>query len=137
MKKKDEKRYDRRAVYTGRRLGGGKIFHEFELLPERKKMYFQGIRRVFIGYAYKCTAGRMPEKPEIDYEIKREDNPKWDADDALVDATNAAKRAEKKYREAASPALKKALEALIPLVKGKNVFEREALLKYLLDKTRG
>lgn len=135
-KEAQKKEYNARAVYTGRRLGGGKVWQRFELLPDRREMYFSGVKGLYIGYAYECTDKTIPARPKCDHEIKREDNPEWDAADAVVDARNAERRAQAKMKEESRPALKKAVEALKPLMRGLSVFDREALIKYLADQAR-
>lgn len=127
--------YTRKAVYTGRRMSGGKVWQRFELLPEKTEMFFRGVKRVYIGATYKCNRTSIAGKPErIDDEMIF--NAEWDAADALVDAHNAEKRAEAKYRAKASPALKNAVEALRPLVRGIGFFDAKALTDYLVTEAK-
>lgn len=133
--KKTPTNYDRKAVYTGRRLQGNKVYQRFELLPERTEMFFSGIKGAWIGYIYKCTDSKMSSKPERT-DDDRMDNAEWDAADALVDAYNAKKRAEAAIRGKQSPALKAAIVALKPLMRGLSSFSRAALIAYLAEETR-
>lgn len=133
---KPAKVYDRKAVYTGRRIGrDGKIYHRFELLPKRDEMHFAGIKQVWIGYTYKCTENSISAKPERTEDTK-ENNPAWEGADEAVDAHNAKKRAEANMRKEAKKNVQKAVEALRPIMRGLSIFEREELVKYLVDKAR-
>jgi len=133
MSKPQPTKYDRKAVYTGRRLSSnGKVYHRFELLPERESMYFTGVVGVWLGHTYECTDDRIAKRPKMT-DDPREDNAEWEAADAEVDAKNAQKRAEAKIRASTKPALKKAVEALRPLVRGKDYFARKALIEYLAE----
>lgn len=132
-----ESKYNRKAVYTGRRISGpsSKIYHRFELLPERSEMFFQGVRRVYIGYTYECSADRIAQKP-VKTDDERIDNPEWDAADALIDQRRAEKRAEAKIKASTRPALKAAIAALRPLMRNLGYFQRKALVEYLAEESR-
>lgn len=134
--KKSEYNHQHQCVYVGRRLNAkGKTLQMFQLLPSRKEMCFRGVKGVWIGYTYKCSDSAISAKPErVDRE--REDNPEWDAEDALVDATRAQKRADDVLKKKASPALKAAVQALTPLVKRIDWFQQETLVKYLIGEAR-
>lgn len=133
MSKQTPTKYDRKAVYTGRRLASnGKVYHRFELLPERSDMHFTGLTGVWLGHTYECTDSKIAKRPKMT-DDDREDNAEWEAADAEVDAKNAVKRAEAKVRSQTKPALKKAVEALRPLFRGKGYFERRALIEYLAE----
>ncbi len=137
-KAKEEKpKYDRVAVYTGRRLmKSGEVYQRFELLPNRDELFFAGVKRVFIGEAYECNADRMPVRP-VQAKHPNEDKPEWEAADALVDAHRAVKRAEAKAAVMSNPNLKRATEALSPLFKGLDYFNRKALVEFLATKVKG
>lgn len=123
----------RKAVYTGRRLHGEKVVQRFELLPGKREMFYRNVRGVHIGHTYACSATQMSRRPEWLNEERR-DNPEWEAQDALVDEFNARKRAEAKIRALTKPALRAALEALKPLVKGMDYFARVKLVTLLVEK---
>lgn len=126
---------DRKAVYIGRRLWGergDKVAHCFQLLPERRQMAFKGIKKVYIGYTYECAESTMPTRPTRT-EDARIDNPEWEAADALVDARNARKRADAKIKANSRPAMKKAIEALKPVLIGLDYFQRRSLIEYLAN----
>lgn len=53
-----------------------------------------------------------------------------------MDARNAQKWAQAKFASSQSPALKIAIEALKPLIKGIGMFECEALIRYLVNESR-
>lgn len=126
------KKYNRQAVYIGRCwLKGGKVGQSFLLLPERREMTFAGIKGLYIGYTYACMASKMPIRPEM-VERQREDNPKWEAQDALIDAHRAKERANAKYRGEANPSLRAAGEALRPLVEGIPLHEVRELVNFLV-----
>jgi hypothetical protein len=130
-------KYDRQCVFVGRRVAsGGKTSYKFELLPKREPMYFGKIKGVYIGHTYECTENSISGKPNR-VERERESNPEWEAQDALVDAANEEKRAQRKWAESSKPTVKKAIEALKPLMRGLTIFERELLIKHLCEKTRG
>lgn len=137
MQTKDKNlKYDRKAVYTGRRLfRSGSVVYRFELLPEKTEMFFSGIRGLIIGYTYACSASQMPTRP-VRLEDEAIENPEWEVADALVDAEKRMKREEAKLRAKASPSVKKACEALRPLMIGKDYFSRKLLIEYLADKAR-
>ncbi len=126
--------YKERAVYTGRRLGqDGKVRQRFELLPSKQEMFFTGIKRVYIGYTYKCHSDSISVKPEMTTD-PLVNNPEWDAKDALVDKYNEEKRAEAKIRNASKPALKAVIEALYPLTKNLSFSDRRKLIELLIEK---
>ncbi len=131
MKPKEEKIYTRRAVYTGRRLNGKNVFQCFELLPEKKEMFFKGIRGVHLGYTYECTDSQMPVRARC-VDVERIDNPEWEAADAIVDARNAEKRAASKMAATSKPNLKRALEVLRPLMRGLSYYDTRNLIEYLV-----
>jgi hypothetical protein len=127
--------YNTKAVYTGRRFGrDGKVRHRFEK-ANGEELNFRGIKGVCLGYTYKCSASTIAERPERT-DDDRIDNPEWEAADAMVGAYNAQKRAEAKMRKEAKPALRAAVLALKPLLKGKDYFGRRALIEYLVELTR-
>ncbi len=143
--KKEPDKYTRRAVYIGRRFwytkgGKGRVVYVFQFLPSRKELGFGRIRRVHIGNTYKCGTDTMPRHPERDFERPREDNPEWDARDALVEAENvkrlAQAKAEAKVAALSKPALKIAIEALRPLVRGLDYLQCKNLVVYMIEKAR-
>ena len=125
-------KYLRKAVYTGRRLSGSKVFHRFELLPSATVLYFAGVNRVRIGHTYKCAAGSISSKPEMTDDA-RVDNPQWEAADALVDVRNAQRRAATKIQKLTKPALRAALDALRPLCEDMGFYERRELIGFLAE----
>jgi hypothetical protein len=128
---------DRQAIYVGRRWGTkGTTLQKFLLLPERKEMYFKGVKGVHMGYTYECSEDSISAKPKMIVDAPRVDDPEWEAEDALVDAANAQKRADAKIRANASPTMKKAIESIKPLLRGRNSYERELLVRYLIEKSR-
>jgi hypothetical protein len=132
MKKTEGPRYNETCVYTGRREGKKCILHRFEK-PDGEEMYFSGIRGVHIGMTYRCGKTNIASRPELVMEVERIDNPEWDAADALIDAKRAEKRAEKKLAASTKPALKTAVSALQPLVRGMSYFDRKSLVEYLVE----
>lgn len=126
----------RKAIYIGRRLGrGDKTFHVFLLLPKKKEMWYGKIQRVWIGHTYGCWPSQMSRRPpRLDDE--RIDNPEWDAADALVTAHLSKKRADVKAKRNVSPAIKKAVEAIKPLIEKTSWIEQEALVKHLVNLAR-
>jgi hypothetical protein len=126
------------AVYTGKRLHGDKIYQRFELLPDRDAMHFTGISRVYIGGTYEITEDhRMAKKPQRVFDLPTEDNADWDAKDTIATTHAAKKRAEAKYKAESQPALRAAKEALKPLCKGLNFLERDALIRRLVNDSKG
>ena len=126
-----------KCIYTGRRLTkDGKVYHRFESLPEREDIYYRNIRGVHIGYTYECGKNQMSTRPKR-CDDERIDNPEWESNDALVDTRNMMRRADAKIKRASRPALKKAIEALQPLLKGLNIFDQANLIKYLCNEARG
>lgn len=124
------------CVYTGRRLfNDGSVVQRFEM-PDGTERFFSGIKNVWIGYSYKIGEKTISTRPERISEIEIKNNPEWDAADALVDAKNAKKRAEAKMKAQTKPAMKAAVLALTPLCKNLDLFQREALIKFLVDQTR-
>lgn len=129
-------KYNRKAVYTGRRLeNDGKVYQRFELLPDHSEIFFRRVRSVWIGHTYKCADSKISLRPERT-DDDRIDNPEWEGFDAIVDAHNAKRRAEAKLRAKLTPSLKAAIVALKPLMRGKAHFERRAIIEYLADKSR-
>lgn len=125
---------NRKAIYTGRRqFGTGKTAQEFLLLPERKAIYFRGIQGVAIGYTYACAENSMPKRPSRTTD-GYQDNPDWEAKDALAEAAMAEKRAEEKIIKQSRPAIDRAVEALRPLMKGANYYQRKQLIELLCEK---
>ncbi len=128
-------KYNYKAVYCGRKLcGDGKVYQRFLRTDNNKEMHFQGVKRVWIGYTYKCGAGSISTKPERTLD-ERFDNAEWEATDTLVDVHNSNRRAEKKLQEKVAPTLKAAIEALKPLFKDKGYFERKAIIEWLAEKS--
>lgn len=125
-------KYDRKAIYIGRRLDGKGHLQVFLLLPEKKEIHFKGIKRVWIGHTYKCSATKMSTRPER-LPDDRVDDPAWEAQDALVDAENAKKRAEEKVSKMSKPQMRAAIEALRPLLEGVGYFGQSALVRHLVD----
>jgi len=60
------------------------------------------------------------------------DNPKWEAEDALVDIKRAKDRADAKFKKNESPTLKLAIQALNRVCDGMSFFDRRALIEYLV-----
>ena len=132
MSGKPKTEYKEKAVYTGRRrFQNGKVVHRFQK-SNGEEMFFGGIKGVWIGFTYKCGGDSISRKPERT-DDERIDNPEWDAADALIDAQNRVKRMEKRLAANTKPALKEAIDALIPLVRGLRNFDRDVLVKYLVD----
>lgn len=129
-------KYDRQAVFVGRRIGlEGKTVWRFELLPERTPMAFSRIKGVWIGHTYECTDKTIAGKPKrVDRE--REDNPEWEALDRHVDAVNAEKRVNAKLAADSRPAMKAAITALVPLVRAMDSFSAEMLVRHLVAEAR-
>ncbi len=123
------------AIYIGRRLGKSKTFHAFIRTDNKEEMWFEKTKGCIIGCTYECEADSIKRRP-IRTDDKIIDNAQWDAQDALVDAKNAEKRAEAKMRDVESPALKAAVAALIPLCKTLGIFEQEKLIRYLVNEAR-
>src|SRR5688572_19271042 len=111
-KEKEKSRYDRQCVFIGRRLGkNDKVHYGFELLPKREKMWFGKISRVYIGHTYECAATGISRRPKrVDRPV--ENNPEWEAEDALVDQANAEKRADAQIAKLARPQIRAAIEAI-------------------------
>ena len=123
--------YKCKCIYAGRRIGGdGKTYQLFLLLPEKREMYFRGVKRVWLGYTYKCGDTSISTKPERtdDEHVK---NPEWESADTLVDIKTAEKRAETKLKKNTKPAMREAIEALRPLMKNLSYFNRRSLIEYL------
>lgn len=126
-----QKKFRDTATYTGRRLlANGKVYQRFEGSDGRER-YFRGIRGVSIGFTYRCAKAKMPIRPEMT-DDERINNPEWEAADALVDERNAKRRADAKVQSMSKPALKAAMEALKPLIKGMSYYERAALVNHLI-----
>lgn len=126
-------KYPLKVVYTGRRLIENKIYHRFEK-PNGEAMHFRGVKRVWIGYTYKCGENNISSKPERT-EDERIDNPEWDVADELVDAELKRKKAEKILEGKQSPALKNAIAALAPLCRNISYFQRRTLIEYLCEQS--
>jgi hypothetical protein len=136
--KPKEKKYDRTCIFVGRRLGkGNKTYQVFLLLPEKTEMYFRGIKRVYLGFTYRCTKNAIPIKPEMVHGAERVDNPEWEARDALVDEHNALRRSEAKYRKQSNPRVQALIASLKPLVKDLAFYETRNLIEYLVTKSKG
>ncbi len=135
MKNKTTPIYDRKCIYTGRRLSGKKVFQRFELLPEKKEVYYSGIRGVVIGYTYPCSEKSMPTRPQST-EDERVDNPEWDAGDALVDAHHAEKRSQARMNAKSKPALRAALDSIRPLVSGLSYYDARNLIEFLVVESK-
>jgi hypothetical protein len=121
------------CVYTGRRLNGSKgSLQRFEM-PNGEEAFYKRIKGVYIGHTYECSKDKMSIRP-TQTDAERIDNPEWDAADALVDASNARKRAQKKCAAKTSPAFKNAIAAITPLCKGLGYIERRYLIELLVDK---
>lgn len=120
------------AVYTGRKLGndGKTIFQRF-IVTDGKERLFRGVKNVIPGYTYRIGKDYIATSPERVPDAAFVDNPEWEAADALVDAANAKRRAEAKIRAKAKPGVKKAIEALRPLLRGISYYDRLALVEYL------
>ncbi len=133
---KSDDKHTLTCVYTGRRTtDSGKVWQRFEM-PDGKEMFFKGVRRVYIGHTYKCSAGSISSRPECVYDIKRVIKPEWAAADAVVNAKNAARRSEAKMALKSKKELHDAVEALAPLFKGLSFFDRRALVELLVTKCK-
>lgn len=130
----EQTQYNEKAVYTGRRLAGDKVYQRFEVAG--KEIFFRGIKSIFIGYTYKCGIESMQTRPEIVADVDAIHNPEWEAQDALVDTKNAKRRALQRFKKDSFPYMKAALSALMPLCKGLDYFEREQLILRLVEATR-
>jgi hypothetical protein len=130
--------YSHKAVYIGRRLSGTKVLQAFLLLPDKKEIFFAGVRGVYMGYTYLCTDKNIAKRPER-AEDEQLNDPQWEAEDALVDAYNEEKRGAQKMSKLSKPAVNHALEALMPLLKGLHYFDYHKLIEHItklaIDKT--
>ena len=135
--KPETDKYKHTCVYAGRRLSqdGKRVYQRF-IDSKGNEMLFKGVSGVWIGYTYKCSETQIARKPERVRDVERIDNPEWDAADALVDSHNARKRADAKIAKSTRPAMKAAIEAIRPLVRGLHHFERKALIEYLAVKSQ-
>jgi hypothetical protein len=117
----------------------GRVFYAFELLPNRKLMFFGRISGVSIGGTYACTKDSISKKPErIAREI--ESNPEWEANDALVDERNMELRNQVRIASLSRPHIKAAIQALKPLVEPFPEFDwgnsRKKIISLLVDEAR-
>lgn len=127
--------YDRKAIYIGRRLGNnGKTYQAFLLLPEKKEMLFTGIKRVWLGYTYKCTANSISVKPERT-DDEHQSNDTWVAQDALVDEARARERAEEKIKAKSGETMRQAKELFKRLASNMPNYERRALATWLVEQS--
>jgi hypothetical protein len=114
-------------------MSNGKVWQRFQT-PDGEERFFTGIRRVWIGYTYRCAKDGISRRPERVDDIDRIDNPTWEAADTLVDQRNAKNRADEKYQRSSSPTIRSAVKALEPLCKGLHYFEIRALIEILTEK---
>lgn len=134
---KKETKYARHLVYTGRRkYENGKTLQRFEILPKREEVFFSGVKGVYLGYTYGASIKQLARRPERLDEYEREDNPAWDAADALVDVANAKKRADSVLSRLEKPALKAAIDALTPLVASLDYYDTKELVTYIASKIK-
>jgi hypothetical protein len=120
------------AVYSGRRLAasGGEVFQTFTL-PDGTELLYKGIRGVYIGHTYRCSAESIATWPERVPGAEVVVNGEWEARDSLAEAWLAKGRAKKKMAASHKPMVKKAMDALRPLVKGLPLYEHNALITHL------
>lgn len=57
-------KYQFTAVYTGRRLVNGKVWHRFERTDGGREMFFSGIFGLIIGMTYQCGDKTISQRPE-------------------------------------------------------------------------
>lgn len=132
MKKANATKFNLKCVYTGRRWNGEKVIQRFET-SDGKEHFFSGVVGVWIGYTYTCSNTQIKKRPDR-IEVEPIHNPKWEAEDALVDKYLAKKRADMKARQVAQPAVKKAVEALLPLSEAfTGYWEIRSLVEVLVD----
>jgi hypothetical protein len=131
--KNAEIKYNRKAIYTGRRLGAKGFSHRFELLPSRKEMFFKGVTGVHIGFTYECAASHIRKRPARIIEAERIDNPDWEAQDALVKERAQETSAFKKLSALSRPNLQAAIEALLPLIKNVGHYDITKLVNFLVN----
>lgn len=129
-----EQKYPELCVYAGRRLDKNNKLHQCFIFPGNEVAWFKGIKGVHLGYTYRCTKEKLSVKPPRVYDVSRVDNPEWEAADALVDAHNAKKRAAAKIAATTSPAIKNAIQALIPVCRNLGYYDRQQLIEFLTDK---
>lgn len=122
--------YNKKAVYIGRRLSKEKVLQAF--LIDGKEIYFSGIKRVILGYTYKCSQKFISTKPERTND-ERIENSKWEAEDELVNAHRREKRIQKDLEKKSKPLVKNAVNALIPLTKGMGYVDMRILVNHLVD----
>lgn len=121
-------------VYIGRRTSKKGAVWAFQT-SDGGERYFGRISGVWIGHTYEATAKGISRRPK-QTDAKRIDNPKWEAEDAIVDAVNLEKRAAKKFADASSPHIKAAVTALLPLTRGLNMFDVDKLVRALVISAR-
>lgn len=126
--------HDREAVFIGRRVAtDGSTLYVFELLPNRKQMLFGKVNGVSIGFTYKCSENGISKNPEW-VDRPQETNPKWEVEDAVVDAINAQKRGQREREKLSKPKVNRAIEALRDLLKELpfgDFVNRKALVEFI------
>jgi len=114
-------KWTRKAIYTGRRhdIFSGQILHRFELLPDKKEMFFAKTRGCYVGYTYKCSATQMPRKPEM-ADDPRVENAAWQGADAAAGEFKRKRlekaRSEKKIAQLSKDKITEAVNAILPLI---------------------
>jgi hypothetical protein len=120
------------AVYIGLREGTNRKLIQAFLLPDGKKIFFKGVKSVFIGGTYECNGSTISNPPKrIEVEIK--DNPEWERDDLAARSSRDTWRLEAKLKGESRPHLDKAVAALGPLVKGLTFWQKRALVDQLVS----
>ncbi len=119
-----------KAVYTGRRLIGSKIFQRFEHSNGTER-YFRGIRRVWVGYSYYCNEDSIASKPERTND-ERIDNAEWEIADELVSQYLKQRKSEQALEKQCKPHIRKLLQLLKPLVEDLNYYQTKALIEHLV-----
>lgn len=124
-------------TYTGRRMGGAKVYHCFQT-PQGKDLFFgPGFSRCVIGARYEGEVkrgghalSRKAHAVDFDHHKKR-DVARWEAEDLLVqrelDATKTARKARR------SSPLAQLAAALQPLVAGRPYTEQRKFIEALCD----
>lgn len=130
------------AVYTGRRLWGGTLFggkqtvvHQF-ITKTGKELHFSGTRGIRMGATYLIFSNAAPIRPKRVWDAEDQFNPKWEAEDALVDAHYARQRAEAGVKKLNRASLNRAMEALIPLVRDLGHYETKQLIEHLVGQLK-
>lgn len=126
------------VVFTGRRFLDGKVYNEFR--HGDRRLHFAKIRWARIGNHYFATESAdgfvsMSQAPEEDTgagTASESDIEQWQVKDVL--ARDMQQRKKLAARMDKSPALDRAVEAIIPLTKGLGFNSTRQLLEILITK---